>query len=192
MTVIATLGPQGSNHDNSTRRYIEFRRIAKARILHVEQFADAFVAMRRGEVDLIVQVCAHPEVASLIEANYRDAYLVDSYIAPTKSMGVVTRRDVAEPESIGLLMVTQGYFDLSRWKRVVPEFSNGEVYRGLLEGRYDSGFTSTDLVDQHPDRFRVDKLIGEVDLVWMVYGRERVRTGPILAWPDAPVTRLFS
>ena len=37
-----------------------------------------------------------------------------------------------------------------------------------------------------------DKLIGEVDLVWMVYGRERVRTGPILAWPDAPVTRLFS
>ena len=182
-----TLGPAGTNHDLATRRYIKFHDLDGASVGFVSSFFDALEAVRRHEADFIVQVCAHPDVAHTIERHHAEIFLVDSFIGTTKAMGVVTRSDVEVPRSVGLMIATKGYFDTSRWETLVPETSNPLVAQGLLDGKYDSGFTALELAEQHPDRFRVDQVIGNVDVVWLVYGRVRTRQGNILAWRDAPV-----
>jgi hypothetical protein len=187
-----TLGPAGTNHDLAVQRYIAFHGLTDATIAFVSSFGDALDAVRRGEADFIVQVCAHPEVANTIEKHHQEIFLVDSFISPTKAMGVLTRRDVETPRSVGLMIATKGYFDTSRWETLVPETSNPVVAQGLLDGKYDSGFTWLELAAQYPDRFRVDQEIGIVDVAWLVYGRHRTRTGDILAWRDAPVRALFA
>lgn len=188
---IATLGPAGSNHDLNTRRYIEFHGLKDTQIIYIEDFLGALDMMRRGEFDLMVQVCAHHHVAETIERHYQEIFLVDSFIGKTKPMGLLTRSDVAEPLSVGYILPTAGYFDPSAWPVQVHTISNSDTAKRLLAGEFDSGFTALEVAEQHPGRFRVDKEIGEVDVVWMVYGKERTNTGKISAWRDAPVRRLF-
>jgi len=184
----ATLGPAGTNSHAATQAYLDFHGVA-AEILFITCYQDAIERLRAGEVDHVVQVCAHPDVAATIERFHAEIFLVDSFVAPTKPMGVVTRADVVAPRSVGFMPATAGYFDPSRWSEQVLEVSNAEVARGLLAGRYESGFTTLDLLDAHPGRFRLDLLIGEVDVVWLVYGRERVREGGITAWRGSPLGR---
>lgn len=188
--VFATLGPAGTNHDINTQRYMRFHGV-EGSIRFVERFSDALDLMLAGEVDFTIQVCAHPEVAHTIERNHRDIYLIDSFIGPTRAMGVLTRADVARPRSLGYMVATAGYFEPEQWELRVPVVSNARVAQGLLAGEYDSGFTALDLAREHPGRFRIDKEIGEVDVTWLVYGRQRVRTGELLAWKDCPAAAVL-
>jgi hypothetical protein len=188
--VFATLGPAGSNHDLNTHRYIGFHAL-DAEVRYVEYFFDALNLMRAGEVDFTIQVCAHPDVAMTIEKFHQDIYLIDSFIGPTRPMGVLTRKEVDKPRSLGYMIATSGYFEPAQWETRTEVISNSRVAQGLLAGEYDSGFTTTDLAQQYPDRFRVDKMIGEVDVVWMVYGKQRVRTGELQAWAQTPALQLL-
>lgn len=183
-----TLGPAGTNSHEAALRYVEFHGVA-AEIVLLRCYRDGLDRLRAGELDHLVQVCAHPDVADTIERHYEEVFLVDSFISPTKPMGVVSRADVAAPRSIGFMAATRGYFDPEQWAVQVREISNAEVARGLVEGRYDSGFTTLDLIDAYPGRFRLERRIGEVDVVWLVYGRDRVRRGDITAWRDSPLGR---
>ena len=188
--VVATLGPPGTNHQLAVERYMAFHGV-EMEIRYVTSFIHAIDMMVAGEVDFTIQVCAHPDVALTIEHEHRRVFLVDTFICPTKPMGVLTRADVEVPRSVGYMVATKGYFDLSRWEMQRTEVSNAEVALGLLEGRYDSGFTLLELADRHPGRFRIDLVIGEVDVGWLVYARERVRQGPLTAWKDSPAARLL-
>ncbi|MGH8795593.1 MAG: hypothetical protein ACREXI_00935, partial [Caldimonas sp.] len=132
-------------------------------------------------------VCARPDVAETIERHYKEIFLVDCYIGTTKAMGVLTRADVAEPRSLGYMVATAGYFRPNDWPVRLPQVSNSAVAAGLLAGAFDSGFTALELAEQHPQRFRVDKAIGKVDVVWLVYGKQRSCRGDLLAWREAPV-----
>ncbi|KMM23794.1 hypothetical protein L540_14020 [Bordetella pseudohinzii] len=123
--------------------------------------------------------------------NYREIFIVDSFIGRTRPMGVVTRTDVAVPRSVGYIPPTAGYFEPSDWAVQVHTLSNSDTARRLIDGEFDSGFTALDIVQQHPDRFKVLKEIGEVDVVWMVFGKTRVNSGQLIAWRDAPVRALF-
>ena len=150
------------------------------------------------EADLLLHVHSllrepKPEdFASRFEHHYQEIFLIDSFIGPTRPMGVLTRKDVDKPRSLGYMIATRGYFNPEDWEVRTEVVSNSRVEQGLLAGEYDSGFTTTDLARQYPDRFRVDKVIGEVDVVWLVYGKERVRTQQLLAWKDSPAARLLN
>jgi hypothetical protein len=74
----------------------------------------------------------------------------------------------------------------------VHTLSNSDTARRLLAGEFDSGFTSLDVARDHPGPFRIDKEIGEVDVVWLVYGRIRVNTGPMIAWREAPARAVLT
>ncbi len=86
------------------------------------------------------------------------------------------------------MVATAGYFRPQDWPVQIKTHSNSDTTARLLRGECDSGFTAVELAEQNPGRFRVDKRIGEVDVVWLVYGRTRTNTGPMLAWKEAPVT----
>lgn len=189
---IATLGPAGSNHDLNTRRYIEFHGLDGAEVVYIEDFLLGVEMMRRGEVDLMIQVCAHHHVADTIELHHGEVFLIDSFIGRTHPMGLLTRADVESPVSVGYIPPTAGYFDPSRYRTQVHTLSNSDTARRLLAGEFDSGFTSLDVARDHPGRFRIDKEIGEVDVVWLVYGRIRVNTGPMIAWREAPARAVLT
>ena len=106
-------------------------------------------------------------------------------------MGLLTRVDVMRPRSVGFIPPTAGYFDPSQWEVQIHTLSNSDTARRLMDGEFDSGFTSLEVAHKNPDRFRIDKEIGEVDVVWMVYGKERVNTEEMIAWRDAPARALL-
>ena len=67
------------------------------------------------------------------------------------------------------------------------------IAEGLLEGKYDSGLTTAEVVDRYPDQLRIDLRIGTVDDPWLVYGKKRVSSGELVAWPSSPaVTQLVN
>lgn len=188
---IATLGPAGSNHDLNTRRYLDFHGVRNAEVVYIEDFFEALEMMRRGEIDLMIQVCAHHHVAEVIERYHKEIFLVDSFIGKTKAMGLLTRADVAQPRSVGFIPPTAGYFDPTRWEIQVHTLSNSDTARRLLKGEFDSGFTALEVAHQNPGRFRIDKEVGEVDVAWLVYARTRTNATKLIAWRDAPVRALF-
>jgi hypothetical protein len=182
----ATLGPAGSNHDLNTQRYIAFHGLKDVEIVYIKSFLDAIDQMTAGEIDFMIQVCAHPDVADTIEKRYREVFLVDCFIGKTKAMGVLTRVEVEKPRTLAYMVATAGYFRPEDWPVRVHTLSNPETAALLLNRECDSGFTALEVAEQNPGRFRIDKVIGEVDVVWLVYGKTRTNTGAMLAWDKAP------
>jgi hypothetical protein len=186
----ATLGPAGSNHDLVMSRYLAFRGVSEqARVRLVESFADALDLMVSGEVDYILQVAVHQSATETVaRAFFRHGiYVVDTFIAPSHPLAVLTRAQVETPRTLALHPSTRDYADLSGWPEHVYEISTASVAQGLLEGRYDSGLARADLAERYPGRFRIDLMVGTVDDPWIVYGRRRTCTGDLLAWPDSPL-----
>ncbi len=193
MLTFATLGPDGSNHQLVTRRYLDFHGLTDARIVLVTDFGHALEQMIAGAVDHVVQVGVHPSATETVaRAFFRHRiHVVDTFIAPSHPLAVLTRAEVEEPVTLALQPATKEYVDTSRWRTLVPETSIATVAAGLLESRYDSGITRLDLAERHPGRFRIDEMIGTIDDPWLVYGKVRTCVGELLAWKDSPLARQF-
>ncbi|MCC5637008.1 hypothetical protein LC593_14310 [Nostoc sp. CHAB 5844] len=129
--------------------------------------------LRQGKFDLIVQNAAHPEVYQLIEKYFREVFVIDTFLFPTKEMAVLKRRDVEHPRCLGLMPSTRGYVNTSRWETTVYETSNPVVAHHLLMGKYDSGITFKHYAEEHEDLLVVDEVIGFIYTPWLVYGRQR-------------------
>ena len=190
MLVFATLGPAGSNHQLVTEKYIAFHGIP-ARIELVLDFDDGLAMITDGKADHLVQVAVHPATATTTAKHYKSVFVIDAFVCPSWPLGVLTRADVAHPRTLGLQPATKGYIDTSRWSRLIPETSIATVAKGLLEGRFDSGIAALELAEIYPGRFRIDEVIGTIDDAWLVYGRERIANGAIVAWRASPAAALY-
>ena len=191
MLTFATLGPTGSNHEFVTRRYLDFHGLPDARIALVLEFDVAFAMLRAGTADFVVQVAVHPDTASVVGRHFREFFIVDVFVSPSRPLAVLTRAGVDRPRSIGMQPATRAYVDTTRWEAIVDEISIASVARSLLDGRIDSGITATEYASLHPDHLRVDEVIGTPDDAWIVYGRERTTGGAFLAWRDSPAGRRY-
>lgn len=186
--VFATLGPEGTNHALVTRRYLAFHGIAEqARVALFADFPGAFAAMARGEVDHIVMCAVHPDTTAMVGQHWRAAPIVDTFIAPGVPLAVLTRKDVAQPRSLGLQPATLRYVDAGRWEHHIAEPTIVAVADGLLAGRYDSGIAALSVAERHGDILRVDEVVGTPDDAWLVFGRERTCSGDLLAWRESPM-----
>ena len=189
---IATLGPAGTNHELVTRRYLARLGIERFEIVLVTDFGRAVDDLRAGRVDFLLQCAVHPAMPDTLGANFRDVFAVDCFIADSKELAIVTRRDVADPESIGVLLpANEKYTDLSRWRRRTSYPSLPILFEKLLEGEFDSALVYREFADRHPDAVRVDEVIGSPGDVWVVYGRPRVVDGAPVVWQDGPGARLI-
>jgi hypothetical protein len=188
--VFATLGPAGTNHELVTKRFIAFHRIDDARIELVGDFGEAIEGLRVRRIDYIIQCAVHPDAPETLGSNFRDVFAVDCFISPSKDLAILTRKNVANPRSIGLVLpATENYADLSGWaeKRTGPSIPI--IFENLLNGQYDSALVYLEYAEQYPDRVRIDRVIGSPDDVWIVYGRSRMSGGGLLAWADSPFGR---
>jgi hypothetical protein len=193
MAIFATLGPAGSNHELAASTYLRFHGLEVTSLVLVDDFDNALKMMVAGDIDHIIQAAAHSATSSLLAKAYfqHGIHAIDTFIAPTHALAILTRSDVETPVTLALQPATRDYADLSAWPTLIDEPTTVAVGQGLLAGHYDSGITMLALADKHPGRFRVELELGTVDDPWIVYGRHRACESALLAWRDSPAGRLY-
>jgi len=184
VTVI-TLGPEGTCHERAVKRYLEFQGVDEYRIELITDFFDGLEMLRQTPGGFLVQCSAHPKVHEITEKYWREIFVVDTFIYPTKHLVLLSRKDVEAPRSIGIVPATKGYVDLSRWEEIIDVASKPIVGEGLLRGDYDSGLTHMEHVEEHADELRLDLDIGEIDTTWVVYGHEKRFKGEVIGIPSS-------
>jgi hypothetical protein len=186
-----TLGPQGSNHQLVTQRYLEFHGLqGQGTISLAEDFEEGAARVVDRRSDFLVQCAVHPATMATV-ARYREGlYVVDTFISPSRDLAVIRDRRVAEPRGLALMSPTEGYVRPGRWGEVTHMPTVMAVADALRDGRVSRGLTYASLADEEPWRFVVDEFIGSVDDAWIVYGRERVSDGSIVAWPQSPAATM--
>src|SRR6187402_1048597 len=138
---LITLGPEGTCHERACRPYMAFQGVEEFEIEFIADFLVGLELLRGNERAFLVQCSAHPQVHEITERYWREVFVVDTFIYPTKHLVVLTRRDVERPRSLGIVPATKGYVDLTRWDEIIDVVSKPVVGEELLAGRYDSGLT---------------------------------------------------
>ena len=175
-----TLGPSGTCHENALLRYLEFQRLADARVELVASFAEGLESVREQANGFLVQCSAHPDVHLVTERYRQEVFVVDTFLYPAKEMGLLVRAGVSEPRSLGVVPAALGYVEETRWEHVVHEPANPIVAQNLLAGRYDAGVTLVEFAEREPRALRLLERFGEVDTTWIVYGRRRRFAGELI------------
>jgi len=175
-----TLGPSGTCHEAALRRYLEFQGLQDVRIVLVEDLLGAIGQVREEPDTFLVQCSAHLHVHLVTERYFREVFVVDTFIYPTKELALLIRADAEHPSSLGIVSATRGYTDLSRWPEIIDEPSKPVVARHLLAGDYDAGLTHLHYAREHPDVLRVEEVYGAVDTTWVVYGRRKRFRGAVI------------
>lgn len=173
--VFATLGPSGTCHELATKAYIKFQEVPNAKVELFDDLLQALELLHDGKVDYIIQNSAHPKVYELTEKYFREVFVIDSFLCPTRAMGVLSRRDVEHPRSLGLMPATQAYVNTERWDTLIYETAKPVVGQNLLAGKYDSGIAALRFAEENPDVLVVDEVIGSIQTAWLVYGRQQNR-----------------
>ncbi len=181
---MVTLGPAGTCHERAVRRYMHFQGVERFEIEFISDFLDGLEKIRGREDTFLVQCSAHPKVHEVTERYWKEVFVVDTFIYPTKHLVLLSRREVERPRSIGIVPATKGYVDLSQWDEVVDVISKPVVGEGLLRGDYDSGLTHMEHVEEHADELRLDLDIGEIDTTWVVYGTNKRFEGEVIGIPS--------
>ena len=192
MIKFATLGPGGTNHELVTQRYIDFHQLKEAEIVPVGDFSHAVDMLKDGRVDYIIQCAVHPDTPNTLGYNFRSIYIVDTFISPSKDLAVLTRKEIANPKTIGAIIpATEAYADLSKWEKKVPVYSIPVIVEKMLAGELDSGLVYLEYAQKYQDKFRIEQVIGSPDDAWIVYGLTRTYKDQVQAWRDSPVAGQF-
>lgn len=182
---LVTLGPEGTCHERAAREYMSFQGIDDFEVEFIFDFSDGLEAIRGRDDAFLIQCSAHPKVHEITERYWREIFVVDTFIYPTKALAVLTRREIERPRSLGLVPATAGYIDRADWEEIVDVVSKPVVAEELLAGRYDSGLTHLEHLEAHPGELRLDEEIGEIDTTWVVYGTRKRFEGRVIGIPSA-------
>jgi len=184
---LVTLGPEGTCHERAAREYMAFQGIGEYRIDFIADFLDGLERIRGRDDAFLIQCSAHPRVHEVTERYWKEVFVVDTFIYPTKHLVVLARREVEQPRSLGIVPATKGYVDLSRWDEIIDVVSKPVVGEELLAGRYDSGLTHIEHFEEHEDELRLDLDIGEIDTTWVVYGTRKRFMGDVIGIPSREI-----
>jgi hypothetical protein len=175
-----TLGPSGTCHENALRHYLEFQGLTSCEIVLVPDLLEAIGEIRERPNTFLVQCSAHVQVHLVTERYHKEVFVIDTFIYPTKELGLLVRTDVREHKSLGIVSATRGYLDLAPWETVIDEPSKPVIAANLLAGRYDAGLTHVHHAEEHPDLLRLEEYYGAVDTTWVVYGTRKRFRGAVI------------
>tara|TARA_B100001287_G_scaffold82213_1_gene68486 strand:- start:4030 stop:4608 length:579 start_codon:yes stop_codon:yes gene_type:complete len=182
-----TLGPSGTNHEFVTQNYLSFRKLKDVDIKLIDNFYFGLEMIADGRADYMVQAAVHPDCSDLVaKAHFQYGIsVVDTFISPGKQLALLSRMDISKPKRVAFQPATRHYVSLENWEERIPVNSTMHVAEGLLSGAYDSGITFLEIAEQHSTKLRVEIEIGRVDDPWIVYGKQGVSNGEIIAAPSA-------
>ena len=182
-----TLGPSGTNNEFETQSYLRFRKLKDADIKLIDNLFFGLEMMADGRADYMVQAAVHPDCSDLVaKAHFLYGIsVVDTFIFPGKQLALLSCVDIKKPRRVAFQPATRHYVSLEDWEEHIPVNSTMHVAEGLLSGAYDSGITFLDIAEKHSTKLRVEIKIGTVDDPWIVYGKQDVFNGEIIAAPSA-------
>jgi hypothetical protein len=175
-----TLGPTGTCHESALLRYLDFQGVDDFELVLVEDLLGAIARVKDEPNTFLVQCSAHVQVHLVTERYHEEVFVIDTFIYPTKELGLVFRRDRDEHRSLGIVSATKGYLDLSRFQTIVDQPSKPVVARNLLAGEFDAGLTHVHYAEEYPDELRLVEYYGAVDTTWVVYGRRKRFKGDVI------------
>lgn len=175
-----TLGPAGTCHENALQHYLRFQEVTPKEVVLVEDLLGAIARVKDEPNTFLVQCSAHVQVHLVTERFHEEVFVVDTFIYPTKELGLVFRRDRDEHRSLGIVSATKGYLDLARFETIVDQPSKPVVARNLLAGAFDAGLTHVHYAEEHPEELRLVEYYGAVDTTWVVYGRRKRFAGEVI------------
>jgi hypothetical protein len=184
---LVTLGPTGTCHERAVIAYMGFQGVEDFEISYIEDFLDGLEKIRGKDNAFLVQCSAHPLVHKVTERHWKDIFVVDTFIYPTKALAVLARREVERPRTLGLVPATSGYIDAGDWEEVIDVQSKPIVAEELLAGRYEAGLTHLEHLAKHPGELRLELEIGEIDTTWVVYGNRKRFAGEVIGIPSPEV-----
>ena len=189
-----TLGPAGTNHEFVTGKYLEYRGLKNAQIKLIDDFLVGLSMINSGNADYMIQVAVHPACANVVATAHFEygIHVIDTFISPSKELGIVTRRGIKTPKTLALHPATIKYTNVEKWEKLVYVNSIMHIPEGLLNGKYDSGLTTLEAAEKHKDQLRVDLQVGTVDDPWLVYGKCRVSSGNLVASSSGTVPQNLS
>ena len=189
-----TLGPAGTNHEFVTGKYLEYRGLKNAQIKLIDDFLVGLAMINNGTADYMIQVAVHPECANVVATAHFEygIHVIDTFISPSKELGIVTRSDIKTPKTLALQPATIKYINVKKWEKLVYVNSIMHIPEGLLNGKYDSGLTTLEAAEKYKDQLRVDVQVGTVDDPWLVYGKCRVSNGNLVASSSGAVRQNLS
>jgi len=188
-TTFITLGPGGTCHERAVNEYAAFQGIEDYGIELITDFFVGLEMLRETPGAFLVQCSSLSNVHETTERYWTEVWVVDTFIYPTKHLVLLSRKEVETPRSLGIVPATKGYVDLSQWEEVIDVASKPIVAEELLAGRYDSGLTHMEHVEEHADELRLDLDIGEIDTTWVVYGKQKRFRGEVIGIPSAELFR---
>ena len=192
MITLVTLGPTGTCHERAAIEYMGFQGVEEFEIELIGDFFDGLERIRGRDDAFLIQCSAHPKVHEITETHWREVFVVDTFIYPTKALAVLSRREVERPRTLGLVPATAGYIDRADWEEIIDVQSKPIVAEELLAGRYEAGLTHLEHLEKHPEELRLDLEIGEIDTTWVVYGTEKRFRGEVIGIPSAQLFRRAS
>lgn len=175
--IVATLGPEASNHMLVLGRYLEARGLAEAEVRLFDDFPAAFAALAAGEVDRVLQCTAHFSHADCVGRYMHRVFPVDVVIAGSHPLALIARRDIAAPRQVARQPATRYYTDLSRFIEQVDAPTTVAVAEGLLAGRFEAGVCARQAFEEHPDTLRLIEDLGPALDVWVLYATQPLPAG---------------
>ncbi|MGR4067318.1 hypothetical protein [Billgrantia sp. C5P2] len=170
--IVATLGPEASNHVLVLRRYLAARGLADAQVRLFDEFTAAFAALVAGEVDRVLQCTAHFSHADCVGRYMQRAFPMDAFVAGSHPLALLARREVAEPRQVARQPATRYYTDLSSFEVQIDSPTTAAVAEGLLAGRFEAGICARQVFEDHSDELRLLEDLGPALDVWVLYGTE--------------------
>lgn len=181
----ATLGPSGSNHALVLSHYLEARGLDDSRVSLIDDFAEAFAALVDGHYDYLLQVSAHFSHADCVGRFMHRAWPVDTFIAPSRPLALVARRDVAEPRSVLRQPATRHYTNLSDWQEIDAATTVDALLR-LRDGEADAAIVAEEALDEFANELSCLRRLGPALDVWVLYAPRPLADGKSLILPDNP------
>jgi hypothetical protein len=180
----ATLGPEGTCHENAVKNYLRHHSLKNSTILFIDDFINGLEMIRQGEADYLVQCSAHPEVHLVTEKYFREILVTDTFIFPTKDLALLEDARIENPRTLGLVKATEGYLGQVSYPELIYEKSKPIVGKNLISGKYDAGLAYLEHYLENPGRFRMRMHIGPVITSWLVYGKRTAFEGRVLGAAD--------
>ncbi|RUR29003.1 hypothetical protein [Vreelandella nanhaiensis] len=167
--ILGTLGPEGNNHALIAWRYLKRRAPQGGQCVFFDTFEMAFDALLAGELTHVLQCTAHFSHADCVGRYMHRAFPVDAFIAGSKPLALLVRRDTPEPEHVALQPATRYYTDLSAFKTIIEAPTTVDVANGLMEGHYQAGICAEEALAKAPDTLQLMRSLGPAIDTWVIY-----------------------
>ena len=120
----------------------------------IEFIGDFFDGLEqiRGDDAFLIQCSAHPKVHEVTERHWREVFVVDTFIYPTKALAVLSRREVERPrDHLGSSPPPRATSTAPIGRRSsTSSLQAGRRAKSFSRGRYDAGLTHMEHLEDTP------------------------------------------